>query len=225
MNEETTDHRTMQLTEWRARQDCPWPRRDAELIELWKWRGSSGEWHSSLKIGAAMRLTKNQIIGRVARLVANGVLTARPSPIVKIGYKAPKRKWKPLKLGEAPMPRLESDTPLATPDERQSVDIEIPKETGRTFHVNAAIAKMAHSVSIFDNLAPRPVAAPAPLAVIGPARKCQWPFGDPHKSGFHFCEAPSMMPRSYCPDHCKLAYTKIRDGRDMTAAGGREGVR
>jgi len=218
MNEETIGSRTMQLAEWRARQDCPWPRRDAELIELWKWRGPTGEWYSSLKIGVAMRLTKNQIVGRVGRLVVNGVLKARPSPITQAGYKAPKRTWKPMKAGEAPIPRLESGVPTVSSEDHQSVEVKIPKETGRTFHVNAAIAKMAHAVSIFDNLAVRSVAAPVPLVVIGAARACQWPFGDPHKPGFHFCEAPSMMPRSYCPDHCKLAYMKIREGRDMAAA-------
>ncbi len=47
------------------------------------------------------------------------------------------------------------------------------------------------------------------------ALPCQWPFGDPGDEDFHFCGAPVLASRSYCPEHCARAYVREerRDGR------------
>ena len=38
------------------------------------------------------------------------------------------------------------------------------------------------------------------------APPCQWPFGDPDDEDFHFCGAPVLAGRPYCPEHCGRAY-------------------
>ena len=40
----------------------------------------------------------------------------------------------------------------------------------------------------------------------GNFNKCQWPIGDPLKSGFHFCEARNIPTKPYCIEHYKEAY-------------------
>ncbi|MGC6536367.1 MAG: GcrA family cell cycle regulator [Candidatus Puniceispirillaceae bacterium] len=42
--------------------------------------------------------------------------------------------------------------------------------------------------------------------------KCVWPTGDPKHTDFHFCGAPILAGKPYCPDHCIEAYTTSRDG-------------
>ena len=41
-------------------------------------------------------------------------------------------------------------------------------------------------------------------------RMCRWPFGDPKKTGFHFCGRPSEFPVPYCAEHRALAYQAAR---------------
>lgn len=65
--------------------------------------------------------------------------------------------------------------------------------------------------------APSPPPPPAPPTVVeyhGPP--CQWPFGDPGAEDFHFCGAPASPNRSYCDEHCRLAY--VRSDRQTRAA-------
>ncbi|MFP6743687.1 MAG: GcrA family cell cycle regulator [Alphaproteobacteria bacterium] len=49
------------------------------------------------------------------------------------------------------------------------------------------------------------------------APPCQWPFGDPGEEDFHFCGAPSLTGRPYCPEHCDRAYVREerRDRRSV----------
>ncbi len=67
----------------------------------------------------------------------------------------------------------------------------------------------------------RPVSAPAApppppaprLAVRrdGKGPNCLWPHGDPAEAEFHFCGAPAVEGKPYCPEHCARAYiTKTR---------------
>ena len=67
----------------------------------------------------------------------------------------------------------------------------------------------------------RPVVtpAPAPLPPVhrlaarrdGKGPNCLWPHGDPGDLDFHFCGAPAVEGKPYCPQHCARAYiTKTR---------------
>ena len=57
---------------------------------------------------------------------------------------------------------------------------------------------------------PTPLPPPRQVAgVKGP--KCLWPIGDPGDPDFHFCEAPAVVGKPYCGEHCARAYiTKSR---------------
>lgn len=37
---------------------------------------------------------------------------------------------------------------------------------------------------------------------------CSWPYGHPGTSEFRFCGSPIVPGRSYCADHCEIAYVK-----------------
>jgi len=40
---------------------------------------------------------------------------------------------------------------------------------------------------------------------------CRWPIGDPKEPGFHFCGAQVSTGKPYCPEHCKVAYTSLKE--------------
>ena len=83
-------------------------------------------------------------------------------------------------------------------------------EIGRRLGVskNAVVGK-AHRLGL--------AARPSPIkrndvtlisVVVDGDRPCQWPFGDPSADGFHFCGAPVLVGKPYCPAHCDLAYVR-----------------
>ncbi len=40
---------------------------------------------------------------------------------------------------------------------------------------------------------------------------CRWPIGDPKDEDFHFCGADTVTGKPYCAEHCKLAYTSLKE--------------
>lgn len=40
---------------------------------------------------------------------------------------------------------------------------------------------------------------------------CRWPIGDPKDANFHFCGADTALGKPYCPEHCKIAYTSLKE--------------
>lgn len=40
---------------------------------------------------------------------------------------------------------------------------------------------------------------------------CRWPIGDPEEEGFHFCGKEASTGKPYCPEHCKIAYTSLKE--------------
>lgn len=40
---------------------------------------------------------------------------------------------------------------------------------------------------------------------------CRWPIGDPKDADFHFCGADTVTGKPYCEEHCKLAYTSLKE--------------
>lgn len=60
-------------------------------------------------------------------------------------------------------------------------------------------------------------AMPLPVKVApseGPVCECRWPIGEPSTKDFRFCKAPSRPGKSYCAEHCRVAYQPMRDFRD-----------
>lgn len=40
---------------------------------------------------------------------------------------------------------------------------------------------------------------------------CRWPIGDPKDEDFHFCGAGTVTGKPYCSEHCKIAYTSLKE--------------
>ncbi|MDR2902829.1 MAG: hypothetical protein LBU87_07000 [Lactobacillales bacterium] len=40
---------------------------------------------------------------------------------------------------------------------------------------------------------------------------CRWPIGDPKDPDFHFCGKQIVTGKPYCSEHCKMAYTSIKE--------------
>lgn len=79
-----------------------------------------------------------------------------------------------------------------------------------------------------NDLRPATVATPVPaapppaprLAVRrdGKGPNCLWPHGDPGDADFHFCGAPAVESKPYCPEHCARAYITRTSRADNKAA-------
>ena len=46
---------------------------------------------------------------------------------------------------------------------------------------------------------------------------CRWPIGDPENEDFHFCGKQTATGKPYCPEHCKEAYTSLKELADQNA--------
>lgn len=162
---------------------------DDRLKELWP------EKLSTAAIGRELHRSKNSVVGRAHRLE----LPSRPSPIV---FGPPKPRPRP-RAGPVTLPPLAS-TPRAV--------VRAP-ERSRPFGVAP------------DAVALPPAAARvAPVveqrtATEGRVVECAWPIGEPGSAGFRFCNERSMPGRSYCAEHARIAYVRVRHREEDTAHG------
>lgn len=40
---------------------------------------------------------------------------------------------------------------------------------------------------------------------------CRWPIGEPKDADFHFCGKDTVTGKPYCAEHCKVAYTSLKE--------------
>ncbi|MBR5130757.1 MAG: hypothetical protein IKV03_06010 [Alphaproteobacteria bacterium] len=40
---------------------------------------------------------------------------------------------------------------------------------------------------------------------------CRWPIGEPKDADFHFCGKDTVTGKPYCSEHCKIAYTSLKE--------------
>lgn len=69
-------------------------------------------------------------------------------------------------------------------------------------------------------LRPAPLPAPEPRWIVrrdGKGPNCLWPLGDPKDEDFHFCGAPAVEGKPYCPVHCARAYISRARAEDEAA--------
>ena len=145
---------------------------------------------STAQIGLRLGMSKNAVVGKAHRLRLPG----RVSPIRYTSEPRPTQPRAPRATG----PTL----PLLTCLNGSAPSLEPRKPyVPKILHPEAPMA--------------RPTAATG--VKVGPVCKCRWPFGDPKTKGFRFCDEPSEPSKSYCFDHMKLAYVKLRDLRDEAA--------
>jgi len=46
---------------------------------------------------------------------------------------------------------------------------------------------------------------------------CHWPIGEPTDKDFHFCGKPTATGKPYCPEHCSIAYTSLKELTEQNA--------
>ena len=51
--------------------------------------------------------------------------------------------------------------------------------------------------------------APQTVFRARPSHACCWPFGDPKKPGFRFCDGPAPAGEPYCPEHRAVAWVSV----------------
>lgn len=140
---------------------------------------------TTAQIGVRMGVSKNAIVGRAHRL---GV-PSRASPIIRDPNYVPTTS-KIRRAGAVTLPLLPSL--YGPPVPRAPRLALVPK-------------------------APRPEPAPprAPLLEmrIHPTARCVFPFGEPGRPDFRFCDAPAVVGKPYCPACYRVAYVQLDDVR------------
>ena len=175
---------------------------DKQLIELW----ASGL--STDRIGFKMNRSKNSIVGRAHRLPE---CLPRPSPIRKRStdqenQPRPPRVKLPPKSPRVTLPAMNA-APIVSEIVSQPIENTVPPEI-----VEAPVVVVQ----------PEPPPPPPPPLPVKYQRiiDCCWPEGEPRSRSFRYCEKPSLPGKSYCQEHAKMAFSRVRDWKiqdDVTA--------
>lgn len=164
-----------------------------ELIEGLKKAWQTGD--SISKMARDFKVSSNAISGKIHRLQKLYPIDfpGRPSPIKRNVVPVPKRP-KP-----QPLPPLDSCS-----------------SSVKTIAALAPLAEPA-AIIITPPVQPAIVFRPAPpvlqphnpRASLPPARRmqpCCWPIGEPGTKAFRFCDAPTLLGKSYCQEHDDSAH-------------------
>lgn len=98
--------------------------------------------------------------------------------------------------------------------------VEIGRELG--ISKNAVVGKV-HRLEL--NSRPSPIKKDVAPKVIKPKvqktdkmslldlklTSCRWPMGEPKDPDFHFCGKDTITGKPYCSEHCKVAYTSLKE--------------
>jgi len=154
---------------------------------------------STLKIGAAIGVSKNAVVGVARR--AN--FPARPSPIRASSEPKPPRPEKGAQATLPPLPSAAAQKTIAKAERqnaaarKRALAAQGSRNVGGDYDDDNA-ARFAVTRAIW---ASRREAAPAPTA----RGNCCWPIGEPRTPGFCYCDAPAKRG-SYCAEHAAIAY-------------------
>jgi len=84
-----------------------------------------------------------------------------------------------------------------------------PIRRERRIPVRRRVPLLTKLVDHQPSVSPPPPPPPEPRLAArtdGKGPNCLWPIGDPRQVDFHFCGAPAVEGKPYCPDHCARAY-------------------
>lgn len=183
-----------------------WPEADDELRRMW------AEGLSTSRIGKALGVSKNAIVGRAHRLD----LEQRQSPIRGSTSKASAPRSKnyrrlPAIYRAAKPPIVAVAAVLA--------DSVTAEDRLRVTEFGAAEA-VIESTAETESHAPVTPMKPAYTAPRDQSLCC-YPIGEPGRPGFHFCGDKSLFGRPYCEEHAKLCFIKKPRSYDPDAAQAR----
>lgn len=187
-------------------------------------------WDSGLPtkdIASRMGLSKNAVIGAARRLN----LLGRPDPIIRDpshpGHLSAEERREKHNAREAArreahrgtLPPLKSVAEVIStpPEQTRSIPdlIVVPPppipHAGRDHRIMMAVGKanaLSHRGPTLPPIAATPPPAPDTPRPFARIRECAWPIGDPGTLAYRTCDAPADGKRSYCAEHCSVAYTR-----------------
>jgi GcrA cell cycle regulator len=173
------------------------------LVDLWR------EGVKTAEIARRIGVTKNAMVGKSHRLMAEGLIEPRGNP-VSYGMEPRARK--------VPAPVRVTPAPFASAYQKPRAGQALPPV--------AMTIPVIVPRPVFAYVPPRHVPPPRPppgpvfsraVRLFGQVKNCQWPHGNPGTKTFRFCEAVSEPGRPYCEEHVKVAYVKVRDRREEAA--------
>jgi GcrA cell cycle regulator len=181
---------------------------------------------STARIGALIGKTKNAAVGKSHRLIKAGILQPRPSPILARWAHLGPRPVQPLHAPKVTLPGIASVPAPPPPPVRAVRKVTVTHESTRGPAVTAEVwvtaeydagqvivgaspVPAATRTPPATPTQPRPIRAPQPRPY-GRITECCWPIGEPGTRAFHFCDVPSDPGISYCGDHARVAFVRIR---------------
>ena len=86
-------------------------------------------------------------------------------------------------------------------------------ESPLPFHPAEMGPEVSEATTAIDLVCPEPVAGTSirkrqklVTTLTLTSDNCRWPFGDPTKSGFHYCGRLPQIGRPYCDTHDRMSY-------------------
>ena len=79
---------------------------------------------------------------------------------------------------------------------------------GKTVGVKRKIITVAKPPKPIVVRLPNPIIYASVKPYEAKPRDCRWPIGDPKSKDFLFCGGRSAKDKSYCAEHCRIAYVK-----------------
>lgn len=160
-----------------------------ELTRLWNDGVTTNE------IGRIMKISKNAAVGKAGRLG----LASRPSPIIRDGRIDPREAERRRLIAQAKNPPKNTLPPLGSPEMEAAPVRWLPSMYDRPAPVRER-KPPTHAAP------PKPVPAP----VYRRTTECCWPIGHPREKTFRMCDKVTAPGKSYCLEHCSLAYVRVR---------------
>lgn len=151
------------------------PERDAEILRRWEEKEASGD------IAAALRITRNTVLGVVCR--------------------AGKQRR------EGTRPQCEGGRKGAVRARAERV-IKIRKPVPAAVLAPAPVSPVEIAEDIPPEFSAPPIGQRRTILTLS-AGECRWPIGDPGNAEFFFCGDRIQPGFSYCGRHCRMAYRPI----------------
>jgi GcrA cell cycle regulator len=170
------------------------------------------------EIGRRMGITKSASVGKSQRLVAKGMIPARPK---HPGNFTPEERERRRALAMSPQDKAAKDRErwrlrnAARTADRREAQVSRPEapaapRAAPKLPPTPRLAPLALNRPLVSH--PKPKAAErapyAPPAIYGRVAQCCWPIGDPGTRAFHFCDKPTDPGRPYCQTHVGKAYVR-----------------
>jgi len=165
--------------------------------------------------------TKNAVIGMLhragVRVESTGMTRIQKQTHVQRSMKPKHRPWTALRDKRLTELWLDGVAPGKIADilggintagiVQRAIEMKLPTDAEKRAKAKAKAEREKSAIKPPTPPAPQPPLPPAPARHDGGG--CRYPFGDPGRPDFRFCEAPKRSDSSYCPEHHRRCYTPL----------------